>query len=80
MKKKIVIFSFVAFAMTAFFSIDTSVNQNPEVTLSRLIAVASASGESDSNGCDNDLHDQCTIYGAVITDCDPSFWWHTCGD
>ncbi|QTD38553.1 hypothetical protein JL193_04500 [Polaribacter batillariae] len=75
MKKIIGIIGVVAIAMTVFFS-SNSGNKNTD--LAGLIAMNTANAESDSNGCDDDLHDQCLIYGQTIQDCDPSRAWHTC--
>lgn len=78
MKKIIGIIGVAVLAMTMFFSTNSVDN---ETGLVNLIAINTANAyqtESDSNGCDTDEHDRCMIYGHVVTDCDPSWAWHTC--
>lgn len=63
-------------ATLLFFSTESISTSDPD--LASIIATNTANAESDSNGCDDDLHDQCLIYGQTVIDCDPSAIWHTC--
>ncbi len=78
MKRVIGILSVVVMAIALIVNINLQNNVSSNASLTSLIATNVANAESDSNGCDNDLHDQCLIYGAIIHDCDPSIWFHHC--
>ena len=76
MKKKIGIL-LVAVSAIAFF-VNTKLGNNNRLSKSLAKFAVTNVAEAQPNGCDNDLHDQCEIYGTIIQDCDPSFWFHHC--
>lgn len=76
MKKKIGILLVVASAITFFVNTKLGNSNRLSRSLARLAVTNVA--EAQPNGCDNDEFDECHIYGEVIHDCDPSFWFHHC--
>lgn len=78
MKKILGIISIAIFTIALFVNINSENKTSSNGSLAGLVAINVANAESDSNGCDNDLYDQCLIYGQTVQDCDPSIWFHHC--